>query len=156
MCPMNRVELLHVLTERDLQLHRALVDRIQELLSQSFTTQACYVVGQPQLIEPHVNVRWDPSSGRPHRQVLLGGLNYTLALPNGRHEICIQHWERNTFWLHASFQPVKTKARFTRFSLTTEVHDLARVFSECLDILVKESKPVRPHADRAKADRPSS
>jgi len=113
-------------------------------------------VGPPKLIEPHVNVSWSLSTGLPHRTVLLGGLNYTLELPQRRHEICIQHWQGDAFWLHASFQPLKTEAHFTRFSRTIEGRDLPRVLSECLDILVKESKAVRVLTERAKENRPKN
>ena len=153
---MNRVELLHALTECELRQHRALVSRIQEVFAQLCAAHASYVVGSPKLIEPHVNVSWSLSTGLPHRKILLGGLNYTLALPERRHHIGIQHWEGDTFWLHASFQPLNTEARFTRFSHTIEGRDLTRVLSQCLDILVKESKPVRVLTERAKPNRPQN
>jgi hypothetical protein len=142
MCvPMGTLERLRALTEDDLARHRRVVDGLPLLLFQRCHDNMSYVSGRPRVIEPHVNVRFDPSTGRPHREILLGGLEYAFELPasDGPRQICVQHWSANAFWLHASFQPQRTKARFTRFSLTTDVRELPRVFSDSLQILINEA-----------------
>lgn len=140
---MRSLEALQELTPDDMARHARDVARLRRCLFQRRTPAECFVFDAEVIVAPSVYVLFDLVSGKPTRNLALGGLEYKIVFPHAQAPrwITVQHCRGELYWLHAKFHDSRKLVDYTRFSLTVPLEIVGRNFLSRIDEMAAECKP---------------